>query len=172
MKRKIESEQYYTNKELAKLCINKIKQYYILDDFDLILEPSAGDGSFYDLLPKEKTVGIDIEPKHQNIQKLDFFTYIPPQNKKIITIGNPPFGARGSLAMKFFDGVCKFSDVVAFILPRSFKKYTFKDRINPYFHLIEEFDCDSFNTPDGEVLSVKCVFQIWERRNFKRDIIV
>lgn len=172
MKRKVETEQYYTNKDLAKRCISLIEKFYGLDQFDIILEPSAGDGSFYNFLPKNKTVAIDVDPKHESVQKLDFFDYVPPENRKIITVGNPPFGARGSLAMKFIDKACNFSDVVAFILPRSFKKYTFMDRICPYFHLIEQFDCDSFNTPNGEELNIKCVFQIWERRNFKRDISI
>jgi hypothetical protein len=36
---------------------------------------------------------------------------------------------------------------------------------------VEQFDCDDFRTPDGEKVTVKSVFQIWERRNKKRSPI-
>ena len=38
--------------------------------------------------------------------------------------------------MEFLARACTFSAAVAFILPRSFNKYTFQDRIDPRFHLL------------------------------------
>ena len=57
---KEENDKFYTKPEVSKLCINMID----LSDFDLIIEPSAGCGSFskqidncvaYDLVPEDNT---------------------------------------------------------------------------------------------------------------------
>ena len=51
-------DQYYTQRHISKACLKKLS----LNEYDLILEPSAGDGAFFDFLPKEKRVGIDLVP--------------------------------------------------------------------------------------------------------------
>ena len=88
-----------------------------------------------------------------------------------MTIGNPPFGQRGSLAVKFIERAALFSDVIAFVLPRSFRKYTFQNRVPLNFHLIDQLDCDAFVTASGNPLTVKSVFQVWERRSAPRERI-
>lgn len=140
--------------------------------FTMVLEPSAGDGAFYSLLPQSNRVGIDLQPLADGIHKADFLRWEPPLfQDNILTIGNPPFGQRGSLAVEFVNRACQFSRVVAFILPRTFRKDTFYNRVDPMFHLVEQFDCDDFRTPDGEKVAVKSVFQIWERKNRIRAAI-
>jgi hypothetical protein len=68
------------------------------------LEPSVGEGCFYDLLPINKRIGIDIDPKRnwkfsgaKEVIKSDYLNYKLP-NKPLIIIGNPPFGHRGKLS--------------------------------------------------------------------------
>jgi hypothetical protein len=39
-------DKFNTNQDVANLCIEYIKKYVIPDDFDLIIEPNAGDGAF------------------------------------------------------------------------------------------------------------------------------
>lgn len=102
-----ELDQFYTKQEVAlKLCkILKEKLKIDLEKYTF-LEPSAGFGSFVEALqatfkdPKIET--IDLEPKSFDIKKQDFLTFAPKE-KNIITIGNPPFGKRATLAMKFFN---------------------------------------------------------------------
>jgi predicted RNA methylase len=163
MKRKIELEQYYTDRELAKECINFLTKRRDISS-KYIVEPCAGTGAFSDNF--DEIVKIDLDPKKDDIVKADFFECDFP--KLSVFIGNPPYGARGSLAMKFINRSCEFADIVAFILPRSFKKYTFINRIDPYFHLVDQFNCEDFVDINGNVKKVKSVFQIWERRNYTR----
>jgi len=86
-------DKYYTNEKIAEYCYKKLleiaKKYKIDLKEHIFLEPSAGDGAFFNLLPKDRRIGIDIEPKAEGIIKKDFFDWKPDKNKKYITIGNP-----------------------------------------------------------------------------------
>jgi hypothetical protein len=128
-------DQFYTKKEVA------LKYYQITDSFlqknhieiDMWLEPSAGTGAFYNLLPINK-IGIDLEPKIENVIEHDFLTYIL-EDKRYVTIGNPPFGKNSSLAIKFFNKCAEKSEVIAFILPKTFKKDSVINKLNKNFAL-------------------------------------
>lgn len=171
-KRLVDKEQYFTDPELAQRSVDFVDTLFPLAEFDLIVEPSAGDGVFLHLLPGDFRVGIDIEPQPgmDELIESDFLLWTPEssEGKRTLTIGNPPFGQRSALAFAFIHHAATFSDVIAFILPRSFKKYTFQNRMPDYFHLVDAFDCDTFYTPDGKNVSVNTVFQVWERREEKR----
>jgi hypothetical protein len=68
-------DKFYTSPEYAKKLIDKVLDIY--KDITFIVEPSAGNGSFYNQLPENiKKVGIDIEPEHISIKKQDFFSYV------------------------------------------------------------------------------------------------
>jgi len=87
------------------------------------VEPSAGDGRFYQLLPQDKRIGLDLAPQVHGvagIEKHDFLTWQPPAPGQYAVIGNPPFGVRGDLARAFITRACMFADICAFILPISF----------------------------------------------------
>lgn len=168
-KRSVDFEQYFTDADLAAKCVAAVCGRYDLASFNLLLEPSAGDGVFFKLLPEKNRIGIDIMPLCEGVEEMDFFRWEPPLfEDNILTIGNPPFGQRGSQAIAFMNRACEFSRVIAFIVPRSFKKDTFMNRVNPNFHLVEQFDCSEFRSPEGLRLEVKSVFQIWERRQERR----
>ena len=172
-KRVVAEEQFYTPASLAGRCIDTLLRHCDFDDFDHLLEPSAGKGSFLDHLPADKTLAIDLEPKDPRIEKADFLDWSPPLlHGPILTVGNPPFGARAGLAVRFVERACSFSDIVAFILPRSFRKHTFLNRVPEHFHLQEQFDCDTFELDSGEQTQVKTVFQIWKREPVPRSKIV
>lgn len=167
--RTVSLEQYFTTDKLVDKCVYVIQSLYDFDKFDLIVEPSAGDGAFLNRLPHQSTLAIDIEPRHPSIEKADFLSWKPQKVGRILTVGNPPFGIRASLATKFLLHACEFSEVVAFILPRSYKKYTMQERVPRNFHLVEEFECQDFRKPNGTPIKVPCVFQIWEKRDALRE---
>ena len=56
-------DKFYTQVEVAKECIDLVPD---LDTYDLIIEPSAGDGSFSSQL---NCIAYDIEPENKNIIK-------------------------------------------------------------------------------------------------------
>jgi len=168
-------DKFYTNESIAKKCINTLGTKYNWDLWDLVIEPSAGNGSFLKQLPTKKCIGIDIEPEHADIIKQDFLLYkLPPTTillNNILVIGNPPFGKVSSLAIKFFNHSAEFATVIAFIIPKTFRRVSVQNKLNLKFHLILDEDIPqsppSFNPP----MMVKCCFQIWVKKEEVRDII-
>ncbi len=51
-------DKFYTKENIVKECLEKIKDKF--DNYDIILEPSAGNGSFLKNLPINKRIGLDI----------------------------------------------------------------------------------------------------------------
>lgn len=171
MKRTVLTERYFTPPDLARRCVGLVAARFGLETFDLVVEPSAGEGAFFDLLPPSTRLGIDVDP-YPGLLRGDFLAWRPDGGRgRVLTVGNPPFGQRAALAVDFLDHACSFSDVVAFILPRSFNKYTFQDRVRRDFHLVDSFDCDEFVGPDGSPKRVRAVFQVWERRDHLREMV-
>jgi len=175
--REIKYEQFYTP-WLDAHNLYDIVIDIVGDDFDNFVEPSAGRGAFLSCMPVDKRIGIDIDPWGwhygrigEEIHEQDFFTFTWPEGKNI-TIGNPPFGRRGKLAMQFLNICAENSEVVAFVLPAIFSKSTFINRVHPYFHLIHESPVTEFEDTTGKTIEVKCVFQIWQKRSEKRNKIV
>ena len=160
-------DQFYTNVDVVEKCLEGIS----FDDYDIVLEPSAGSGSFLNLLPKDKRQGLDLEPAHDEVIKQDFFDFVPDSSKKYYVVGNPPFGKNSSLAVKFFNKSAIFADKIAFIIPRTFRKPSLINRLDENFHLIRQeiLPLNSFHTPSGVEYGVPTVFQVWSRKLFKRE---
>ena len=172
-------DKYYTKDNVVKLCINLIKKYIQININDLIIEPSAGNGSFI------KDIKIltnnykfyDLEPENDEIIKQDYLLYkydnLNELFNKIHIIGNPPFGRQSSLAIKFIKKSCEFCNSISFILPKSFKKDSLKKVFPLNFHLIAEIDLpDKSFLVDGIEYNVPCIFQIWEKKIYNRDIVI
>lgn len=166
-------DQFYTDPAYAQKFFNIIGQTVDLTKYDHILEPSAGTGSFYNLFNATQRIGLDLEPKAQGIVKTDFFEWVPPADKNIITIGNPPFGKNAALAVKFFNRAAEFSDVIAFVIPRTFRKASIINRLDRNFHMIyDETVPDNSFIFNGASYSVPCAAQIWVRKDTPREKIV
>ena len=122
------------------------------------------------MLPKKSRIGIDICPISKEIIQANFLTWTVPQsNKKIVVIGNHPFGYRAWLALEFMKKAAKFADYVFFILPMSFQsegKGSPKNRISGLKLVTSELlPKNSFYSPDGKDYKVNALFQIWEKGN-------
>lgn len=165
-------DQFYTTDSVAKKCIDIFNNYVNSELYDYILEPSAGCGSFFNKLSESKRIGIDIEPKCANIQKMNFMNYTPEKNKSYVTIGNPPFGKNSSLAIQFFNKSATFSDYIAFIVPRTFKRVSIQNKLDLYFELIYNEDLPLKPCCFTPNMSAKCCFQIWKKIEIPRKIIV
>lgn len=172
MSKKESNDKYYTNHKYAEYIVNKVKEKY--GDCTYV-EPSAGKGSFsklfseilsYDLVPDP-----DFEGPTPCIQA-DFLSVYP---KADVFIGNPPFGKNSSLACKFFNHCASLLEIggsIAFILPRTFEKIFFANRLDLSMHLVYSERCpkNSFLL-NGEPYDVPCVFQIWEKSERYRSFI-
>lgn len=165
-------DQFYTNTDTAFKYYNKLNEIININEFDVHLEPSAGTGSFFNIMDKEKKIGLDIEPKQNGIQQLDFFNYIPQKNKKYLVIGNPPFGRVSSLAVKFFNKSAEFANCIAFIIPRTFKRVSIQNKLNLNFKLIYTEDLPITPCCFTPKMTAKCCFQIWIKSDLQREKIV
>jgi hypothetical protein len=170
-------DKYYTKDIVVKHCLNIFKKYIQINTDDLIIEPSAGNGSFITGI-KSLTSNFrfyDLEPDNGEIIKQDYLLYdygiIKETFSKIHIIGNPPFGRQSSLAIKFIKKSCEFCNSISFILPKSFKKDSLKKTFPLNFHLIFENDLPEKSfLVDGVEHDVPCIFQIWEKKTTSRIV--
>jgi len=166
-------DKFYTLEKYSKICIDKVFELYDINKWDLIIEPSAGNGSFLKQINSDNKIGLDILPEHETIIKQNFFEYNPPKNKKnILVIGNPPFGKNSSLAMNFFNHSAQWAEVIAFIIPRTFRKVSVQNKLNRKFHLIYDEEIPNKPCWFTPQMSVKCCFQIWEKKDIERQLII
>ena len=100
-------DKYYTKDIVVEMCLNLVKKYIHLNTDDLIVEPSAGNGSFITGIKSLSSNFrfYDLEPDNNEIIKQDYLLFdygsIKETFSKIHIIGNPPFGRQSSLAIKF-----------------------------------------------------------------------
>tara|TARA_B110000285_G_scaffold85010_1_gene97490 strand:+ start:8062 stop:9306 length:1245 start_codon:yes stop_codon:yes gene_type:complete len=167
-----EKDQFFTPIETANKCFTIFQKFLQekgeTDDDYTYIEPSAGDGSFLKILPENRTFAIDIEPKGENIETADYLTWSPPPNHKYIVFGNPPFGLRGQLALKFVNHSASFADYVCFILPQLFEsdgKGVPRKRVKGYTLVHSEKLDTSFYEPSQKEVKVNCIFQIWSKNH-------
>jgi len=172
-------DKYYTKNTVVLQCINFIRQHLQISINDLIIEPSAGNGAFITLIKTltNNYLFYDLEPEHNEIIQQDFLEFdhrsVRNQyaNNNIHIIGNPPFGRQSSIAIKFIRNACSFCDTLSFILPKSFKKESMKNKIPLNFHLLFEIDIESNGfLVDNVEHDVPCVFQIWKKQNEVRMV--
>ncbi len=169
-------DKYYTRSEVVSMCMRIIHDTILIDKNDLIIEPSAGNGAFIESIQSITTncEFLDLEPENNKIRKQDYLSYSVRNDihyNKIHVIGNPPFGRQSSMAIKFIKKSCGFCSTISFILPKSFKKESLQKTFPLRFHLVHETDLpeNSFLV-NGEEHNVPCVFQIWIKKDFDRQV--
>lgn len=164
-------DKFYTQPEVAKECIDAIGMLFNWNSWELVVEPSAGGGSFLLQIPVERRVGLDVEPEHESVIQQDFFTYTPPDVRRILVVGNPPFGRICSLAVQFFNHAAQWASVIAFIVPRTFRRVSIQNRLDANFWLIHDTPIRDKPCAFSPPMAVKCCFQVWERRETARPPI-
>ena len=153
---KIENDKYYTPPNLAEYIVNKTKEVIGEDNIIEYIEPSAGSGIFLDYLDKPY-LAYDIEPEDDRIIKQDFLSLELEYKKGRCIIGNPPFGNRNTLLVKFFKKSIELGDYICFILPLS----QLNNNYQMYqFDLIHSENL-GINTYSG--VNLECCFNIFER---------
>jgi len=169
-------DRFYTTRNQAEKYFDVVRNI-TENSFNeaIFIEPSAGDGSFFELFPIERRFGIDINPAAVGIIKNDFLKMrFDNLNTKspIFVIGNPPFGRNSSLAIKFFNKAAMFSDLITFILPRTFRKISIIRKLNDNFHLLyDEIVPQNSFILNKKSYNIKSVFQIWTKKAIKRPKI-
>lgn len=114
---KLDLDKYYTSKELAEYCVNKTFEV-LGSDWERIIEPSCGDGSFLSFLPKT-TLSYDIDYHSVANNIVDYRDVKLPYIEKSLVIGNPPFGRANRLSAQFVRVSLTHSGYISFIQPIS-----------------------------------------------------
>ena len=171
-------EQYYTPAQTAQELTARLASMVPNLAQRTVIEPAGGTGAFIDAatqLGVANFLSFDIEPKHPKVKKGDFLkTTLHAQ--AAVTLGNPPFGRNNSLSIPFFNHAAEHSDYIAFIVPRSWRKWSVTNRLHRNFHLIDDLDLQlDYVTEAGELMHSKkrlaTCFQIWERREELRSLM-
>jgi len=167
-----QKDQFFTPVETAKYCyqvfLDKCRELNLAEEEFHYIEPSAGNGSFLAALPAGRTCAMDIEPKSTGIFKHDYLCWTPSAQKSYVVFGNPPFGLRGHLALKFINHSYKFADFVCFILPQLFEsdgKGVPRKRVEGFNLIHSEKIGPTFYSPEQRAMNINVVFQIWSREH-------
>lgn len=166
-------DKFYTHPDVAEKFVNIINQYFPLEKYDIVLEPSAGCGNILKHLPSN-SIGLDLKPESDNIIQQDFFKYESPyhpilNNIRIACVGNPPFGSgyMNPLAKAFFNHAASFSELIAFIVPAKWQtSWKVQFQLDKSFELYySEFLPKNSFLLDNEPYNVPCCMQIWSKVN-------
>ncbi|MBP6043768.1 MAG: hypothetical protein KA500_04585 [Rhodoluna sp.] len=171
-------EQFYTPAPLARELFTDVAEVVPNLAERVIIEPAGGTGAFIKAAKKfgvAEVVSFDIEPKHGGITAGDFLQ-AELNLRGAVTISNPPFGRNNSLSIPFFNKAAEHSDYIAFIVPRSWRKWSVINRLDQRFHLVFDKDIQIDYVDDaGDELSTKSrlatCFQIWQKRKVARPIV-
>lgn len=193
-----EKDQFFTPLKTAQYCFEKfcekIKDFGEKETDFIFIEPSAGDGSFLKILPNDRTIAMDIESTNSVILEQDYLDWNPSLEKSIfekngvkkiqiepkidstfskggryVVFGNPPFGLRGHLALRFINHSSDFAaEYVCFILPQLFEsdgKGVPRKRVKG-FNLIHSEKIESnFYEPNKNEVKINTIFQIWSKNH-------
>jgi len=155
------------------LCLGTLLKHVSEDS--VFLEPAGGTGEFIEGLlrrdiPEEAIESFDIEPRHRLVKETeDFLQEMLGYNAQRVVVSNPPFGRANSLSVKFFNRCAQTGDVVGFLVPKAWRKWSIQDRLNLSFHLVDDIDMPpvAFYAADGsphEGGKLQTIFQVWKRK--------
>lgn len=173
-------DQFFTNTNIAQSCVQflldylkTIRQSNDIND-TLFIDPACGTGAFVNALlnanvPLNNIAYVDIDAtdatvRHDflkmNISQL--FTLHDQKYDVRIVIGNPPFGQNSNLAVGFINKAAHFADVVAFILPLTFAKPVFCNRLDARMVLCQQIRLPKMSFMyDNQPYGISTIFQIW-----------
>ena len=169
----VDLDCFYTPPDIAQECSESLYSIMQKDgvapkDYHFI-DPSAGTGVFYNLMPEKCRTGIDILPTRPEFIGEDYLTWSPPnphQNQYVV-LGNPPFGYRAWLALAFINHSAIFADYIGFILPMAFQS---DGKGSPKFRvkgaeliLSTRLPSNAFVDINGNTVKLNTLWQIWRR---------
>lgn len=178
--RKTGKEQYYTKQKDADELVEKV---FLACDCRgrVFIEPAGGTGVFINSLlnagiSAERIISYDIEPLHPMVKKTkNFLSENLDGLKDCIAITNPPFGRANSLNVDFFNKLSMCCEYIAFICPRSWRKWSVINKLNRRFHIMLDedlsIDYDYANSSQKSKNKLRTCFQIWKKTGVSRPTI-
>jgi predicted RNA methylase len=172
------TEQYYTPKSLAEELVKLTLKAIPRATEKSFLEPAGGTGSFIEALNMagiKAVTSVDKYPMHPGVIQADFLEW-KTMDTDLLTISNPPFGRNNALSVPFFNRAAKFSSHIAFLVPRSWRKWSVQNRLDKRFHLVLDVDVavqyeNALGAKIAKQNDLRTCFQIWEKRLELRPVI-
>ena len=176
------NDTYFTSPNVAKSLLQQLFEFVSINNFDIFVEPSVGNGAFYNALidispdSDKRFLNFDIDPKITNAEKIDFLTvdtskYNLSNPDTILSYGNPPFGRSSDLVHAFIKKCSAFSNHIAMILPSSILTARKLKCVPEHFHpvFVVQIPGNPFLV-DGEVYdkTLKTSFIYFQRLNYPR----
>ena len=168
-------EQYYTPADLAQKLTDELARVVNSSRVGfverVILEPAGGTGAFIEAAKAAgatRFLSFDIEPLHAEVSGGNFLEQKLSEVSGAVTLGNPPFGRNNALSIPFFNHAAPHSEFIAFIVPRSWRKWSVINRLDRNFHLVADHDIAiDYVDASGRLIAAKkrlnTCFQIWQR---------
>jgi len=168
-------DKFYTSRDAAAFVMNISKQTMTALKIDIrtvaVIEPSAGSGAFLGELKDagfRAVAAYDIAPEHADIETADFLSLdlsVERAKGPFVVIGNPPFGRRAQLAVRFLNHALEHAEAVAFILPIQMQKWLSQRAVREDAALVLDADMPKHAFEfDGAPYDVQSCFQIWTRK--------
>ena len=172
------TEQYYTPRNLADELVKRTLKAIPRATEKSFLEPAGGTGSFIEALNMAgitAVTSVDKYPMHPGVIQADFLEW-ETMDTDLLTISNPPFGRNNALSVPFFNRAANFSSHIAFLVPRSWRKWSVQNRLDTRFHLVLDVDVavqyeDVLGAKIAKRNDLRTCFQIWEKRLELRPVI-
>lgn len=171
-------EQFYTPYDMAHTLTRFFIETAGVDTSCEWIEPAAGSGAFIRAardLGVTHITALDIEPCGDGILQGDFLDPTTPVTARAC-ITNPPFGRNHSLSVPFFNKLAGSCDIIGFIVPRSWRKWSVVNRLDRNFVKIADWDLAvSYVDQNGDPLTkstlLNTVFQVWARSDTPRPTL-
>lgn len=167
MSSKFDLDKYYTPSEIVNTVIDILVKAVGID-FDVVIEPSAGGGAFIGNIDNtfidSDKLFYDLQPTSEGIIQQDYLELDTTNlmGKSVLVMGNPPFGTRNTLSVRFFKKSIQYADTIAFILPIS--QLNNNQQMFEY-DLVSSNDIGEvkFFNHEGDIRPVKCCFNIYKK---------
>lgn len=187
MRKEDKFDQFFLKDKYGYILIKMVRRY-LPETVTTLLEPSCGAGAILYKLPSIRNditiIGNDLDSRmskrccyhgykvsNKDFLKHDWSNLGSP--KDLAIIGGPPYGTNSKMAIAFFNHAAEYANFIAMVLPGTFARDDFQNRLNPYFHLIKQHVLPewAFYRPDsGGQANIGSVIQIWMRKSKKRKL--
>lgn len=171
-------EQYYTPRAVADAVVARLIAQHPDAATRPWLEPAGGTGAFVEAAHAAgvtDVISLDIDPRHPAVTHGDFLA-TDLDLTHAVAVSNPPFGRNNALAVPFFNRAARYADLICFIVPRSWRKWSVINRLDPGFTLGDDYDLDvayvdAAGAPIADHGLLRTVVQTWVRTDVPRPRI-
>jgi len=172
-------EQFYTPPETAAAVVERLLAVRADAAGRVWIEPAGGTGAFVEAAAAagvDEILSFDIEPHHPRVAPGNFLEQ-ELSVRGAVAAGNPPFGRNNALSIPFFNRSADYCEIICFVVPRSWRKWSVINRLDGRFGLIDDYDLgidyvDVGGQPCSDRGNLRTCVQTWARQAERRPKVV